>query len=85
MRNATEEEILRDLDSRTPHMTDAFSGTLRDLARLAQLIKDDAEAAVRCEGDECRDSLYEIDRKCDLLHDWLISKADEWDDAKRNG
>ncbi len=79
MKTGKEEEVTRHLESETPDIGTGFSGTLRDLARLSELVAEDARVAVRCEGEQCDEMLREIERKTDLLHKWLIKKADQAD------
>lgn len=77
MKSGREEDVTRHLASETP---DAAShggpDTLRDLAQLAEMIMDDARTAIRCDGEECREAIREIQRKVDLLHGSLIRRAD---------
>jgi hypothetical protein len=77
MKSGREEEVARHLESETP---DAASQggpeSLRDLARLAELIMDDAQRAVRCQGEECRNAIRDIQRKVDMLHGSLLRRAE---------
>lgn len=72
-----EEELLRELDEKTPPMSDEFAHTLEGLGRLASFIHEDADNALRADASEMRERLEEIARKADILSDWLRRKADE--------
>lgn len=72
-----EEELLRELDERTPPMSDEFVHTLEGLSRLAGFIHEDVDHALRANGVEVRQRLEEIARKADILGNWLRKRADE--------
>ncbi len=77
MTSGREEEIARHLESETPDAAGhGGTDTLRDLARLAEMIMDDAQTAIHCEGEECQEAIREIQRKVDMLHGSLIARAD---------
>lgn len=74
---AREEKLLRELDEKTPPMSDELEHTLDGLSRLAGFIREDADNALDADGSEMRQRLQEIARKADFLRTWLRKKADE--------
>lgn len=72
-----EEAVLRELDEKTPPMSDEFVHTLEGLGQLAGFIHEDVDHALHADGSEVRQRLEEIARKADILADWLRKKADE--------
>lgn len=72
-----EEALLRELDEKTPPMSNEFAHTLEGLSRLASFIHEDADNALHAEGGEVRQRLKEIARKANILSDWLREKADK--------
>ncbi|MDN5848172.1 MAG: hypothetical protein L0H63_00845 [Nitrococcus sp.] len=76
-----EERLLRELDEKTPPMSNELVHTLEGLGRLASFIQEDVDNALHADGSEVRQRLEEIGRKAEILSDWLRKKADECRDG----
>lgn len=72
-----EEALLRELDEKTPPMSDEFVHTLEGLSQLTGFIDEDVGHALHADRSEVHQRLKEIARKANTIGNWLRKKADE--------